>query len=166
MTGRLATLAAVLCLAFATAGAGPAYAGFDEGMAYYQKGDYFRALSELKPEAEAGNPLAQVQVAGIYQYGLVGAANYAEALNWYRKAAAKANADAMLGLGVMYQLGQGVNKDKVESFKWLTLAADRMPQGPDRNRIVSALDAMKKQMSDEELNRASKLVTDWKPGEP
>jgi TPR repeat protein len=163
---HLPKLALALACAGALAAASPAHAGFDEGMAFYNKGDYFRALSELKPEAEAGNPLAQVQVAGIYQYGLVGAANYAEAIKWYKKAAAVGNADALLGLGVMYNLGQGVPQDKVESVKWLTLAADRLPQGPDRNRVLTALDTMKEQMSDEELARARKLVADWKPGQP
>ena len=166
MTRRTAALLPALCLAMTVAGASPVHAGFDEGMAYYQKGDYFRALSELKPEAEAGNALAQVQVAGIYHYGLVSAANYAEALKWYRKAADQGNADAMLGLGVMYNLGQGVEKDPIQSFKWLTLAANRLPQGPDRNRIMSALDTMKEQMSDADLARAQKLAKDWVPGEP
>jgi TPR repeat protein len=166
VTRRAAALIPALCLALVMSGARPAHAGFDEGMAYYQKGDYFRALSELKPEAEAGNALAQVQVAGIYHYGLVSAANYAEALKWYRKAAAQGNADAMLGLGVMYNLGQGVDKDKVQAFKWLMLAASRLPQGPDRNRIMSALDQMKNEMSDEELASAQKLAKDWMPGEP
>lgn len=166
MTRRAAALFSAFCLAITAASAWPAHAGFDEGMAYYQKGDYFRALSELKPEAEAGNVLAQVQVAGIYHYGLVSAANFAEALKWYGKAAAQGNADAMLGLGVMYSLGQGVEKDQVESFKWLTLAASRLPQGPDRNRVMSALDTMKEQMSDADVARAQTLARDWTPGEP
>ena len=163
---RARNIVAALCLAGAMAIAGTARAGYDEGMAYYQKGDYFRALSELKPEAEKGNALAQVQVAGIYQYGLVGAANYGEALKWYRKAAAKSNPDAMLGLGVMYQLGQGVPKDQVEAVKWLTLASARFPQGPDRSRILMAIDAMRQQMSNEQLDMAQHLIDAWKPGEP
>jgi hypothetical protein len=156
---------ALFCLAVTMTGAPPAHAGFDEGMAYYQKGEYFRALSELKPEAENGNALAQVQIAGIYQYGLIGAANYGEALKWYRMAAAKGNPDAFLGLGVMYELGQGVPKDRVESVKWLTLASERFPQGPDRNRIMSALETLKKQMSDDEIAQAQKMVGDWKAGQ-
>jgi TPR repeat protein len=153
---------AVFCFVAAMAGAAPAHAGFDEGMTYYKNGEYFRALSELRPEAENGNALAQVQVAGIYQYGLIGAANYGEALKWYRMAAAKGNADAYLGLGVMYELGQGVPKDKVESVKWLTLASERFAQGPDRNRIMSALETLKKQMSDDEIAQAQQMVGDWK----
>jgi hypothetical protein len=163
---RARGIVAALCVAGAMAVGGAAQAGYDEGMAYYQKGDYFRALSELKPEAENGNALAQVQVAGIYQYGMVGAANYGEALKWYRKAAAKANPDAMLGLGVMYELGQGVPKDRVESVKWLSLAAKYFPQGPDRNKILTAIETMKKEMSDDQLDMAQHLIDTWKPGEP
>jgi TPR repeat protein len=163
---RLNAIVAALCLAGAMMSTGAAHAGYDEGMAYYQKGDYFRALSELKPEAEKGNALAQVQVAGIYQYGLVGATNYGEALKWYRKAAAKDNPDAMLGLGLMYELGQGVPKDRVESVKWLTLASTRFPQGPDRNRLMTAIDTMRQQMSNEQLDMAQRLIDAWRPGEP
>ena len=157
---------AALSFLVAAANLEPAHAGYDEGMAYYQKGEYFHALSELKPEAEKGNAMAQVQVAGIYQYGLVGAANFTEALKWYRMAAAQGNADAFLGLGVMYELGQGVTKDKVESVKWLTLASTRFPEGPDRNRVLQALDALKQQMSNDQLNQAQRLVEAWKPGQP
>jgi TPR repeat protein len=160
-------LAAILASAGlgAAPGAAPAQAGFDEGMAYYQKGDYFRALSELKPEAEAGNALAQVQVAGIYHYGLIGHVDFAKALRWYRLAADQDNPDGMLGLGVMYSFGQGVKKDPVEAYKWLRLAADRLPQSPDRNRIVGALDALAEGMNTDEVARAKALAKDWKPGD-
>jgi TPR repeat protein len=143
---------------------GTAAADFDEGVAYYDKGDFFRALSELKPEAEAGNAIAQVYVAGIYQYGLVSAINYAEAFKWYERAARQDNVDGQIGLGVLYSLGQGVEENPVEAYKWLRIAADRLPQGSDRSRIIGALDAIAESMTQDEVAEAKQLAKAWQPG--
>ncbi len=147
-------------------GAAPAAAGLDEGIAYYNKGDYFRALSELKPEAEDGNAIAQVYVAGIYQYGLVSHINYAEAYKWYDLAARQDNVDGQIGLGVLYSLGQGVEKNLVEAYKWLRVAADRLPQSSDRSRIIGALDAIAESMTKDEVAEALQRAKDWEPGGP
>lgn len=160
---RAAALFATLGLALLLAG-GTARAGLDEGLDYYNKGDYFRALSELKPEAESGNAIAQIHVAGIYQYGLISAANFGEALKWYSRAAEQDNVDGQIGLGVMYSLGQGVEKDPVEAYKWLRLAAGRLPAGSDRARVIGALDVLAESMTDEELAEAIRLAKEWKPG--
>jgi len=155
----LATLGLTLLLA-----SGAARAGLDEGLDYYNEGDYFRALSELKPEAESGNAIAQIYIAGIYQYGLISAANFGEALKWYGRAAEQDNVDGQIGLGVMYSLGQGVEKDSVEAYKWLRLAASRLPPGSDRSRVIGALDTLAESMSDEELKEAIRRAKEWKPG--
>jgi uncharacterized protein len=144
----------------------PALAGLDEGIAYYNKGDFFRALSELKPEAEQGNAIAQVYVAGIYQYGLVSHINYAEAYKWYDLAAKQDNVDGQIGLGVLYSLGQGVEKNFVEAYKWLRIAANRLPQGSDRSRIIGALDAIAESMTKDDVAKAIQLAKDWQPGAP
>jgi len=156
---RIAMGALVLLLA-----AAPAAADFDAGVAYYNEGDFFRALSELKPEAEAGNAIAQVYVAGIYQYGLVSAINYAEAFRWYKLAADQDNVDGQIGLGVLYSLGQGVDKNPVEAYKWLRIAADRLPQGSDRSRIIGALDAIAESMTKDQVAEAQQLAKAWQPG--
>ena len=153
----------VVAFAVLMLGAAPAAADFDEGVAYYNDGDYFRALSELKPEAEAGNAIAQVYVAGIYQYGLVSSINYAEAYKWYELAARQDNVDGQIGLGVLYSLGQGVEKNLVEAYKWLRIAADRLPQGSDRSRVIGALDAISESMSKDDVEQANKLAKAWRP---
>ena len=154
---------ALLALLFA---ATPATAGLDEGIAYYNQGDFFRALSELKPEAEDGNAIAQVYVAGIYQYGLVSAINFAEAHKWYDRAARQDNVDGQIGLGVLYSLGQGVEKSFPEAYMWLRIAADRLPQGSDRSRIIGALDAIAESMTKDEVAAANQRAKDWQPGPP
>lgn len=160
------TLRYPIVLAALLVAATPAAAGLDEGIAYYNQGDFFRALSELKPEAEDGNAIAQVYVAGIYQYGLVSAINYAEAYKWYDRAARQDNVDGQIGLGVLYSLGQGVEKNFVEAYKWLRIAANRLPQGSDRSRIIGALDAIAESMTKDQVAEAIQHAKDWQPDPP
>ena len=58
------TLALLLAL-----GAPLAHAGFDEGHAAYQRGDYATALKELNPLAHAGDAAAQTAMGVLYRTG-------------------------------------------------------------------------------------------------
>ncbi len=49
--------------------AAPAWAGFDDGMAAYDRGDYETALREFRPLAEQGNALAQHNLGVMYDNG-------------------------------------------------------------------------------------------------
>ena len=51
------------------------------------------------------------------------AQDYAEAIRWYRLAAAQGDADAQFNLGLMFEKGQDVAKDKAEAIRWYRLAA-------------------------------------------
>jgi uncharacterized protein len=51
--------------------------------------------------------------------------NYAEALKWFRLAAAQGSAGAQFFLGNMYLSGQGVPESYAEAVKWYRLAADQ-----------------------------------------
>ena len=51
--------------------------------------------------------------------------NYAEAVKWYRKAAAQGYAKAQSNLGLMYANGQGVTRNDAEAVKWYHKAANQ-----------------------------------------
>ncbi len=51
------------------------------------------------------------------------AQDYAKAREWYEKAAAKDNADAMFSLGVLYEYGRGVAQDYAKAREWYEEAA-------------------------------------------
>jgi len=53
---------------------------------------------------------------------------YAEALPYFERAAAAGNIDAMNDLGVMYEKGQGVNRDDERAVSWYRKAADTESQ--------------------------------------
>ena len=64
---------------------------------------------------------ANIQVSWeAYQRG-----DYATALKEWRPLAEQGNAAAQVGLGVMYDNGQGVTQDFVEAAKWYRLAAEQ-----------------------------------------
>ena len=66
---------------------GPVRAGFDEGMAAYEQGDYETALKEFRPLAEQGDADAQFKLGTMYNRGEGVPQDHAEALKWYRRAA-------------------------------------------------------------------------------
>ncbi len=89
---KLAGLAliATLCSGFTLGLTAPAWAGWDEATAAYQRGDYVTAIRELRPLAEQGVAEAQFNLGNMYDKGRGVPQDYAEAVQWYRKAAEQA----------------------------------------------------------------------------
>ncbi len=115
----IATLCAGLTLGLTV----PAWAGFDEGLAAYQRGDYATALRDWRPLAEQGNANAQFFLGLMYGNGLGVPRDYAKALQWWRKAAEQGVAGAQYNLGIMYDTGRGVPQDYAEAARWYRKAA-------------------------------------------
>ncbi len=105
--------------------AAPAWAGFDEGVAAYERGDYETALREFRPLAEQGQARAQVNLGLMYEKGQGVPQDDAEAVKWYRLAAEQGAADAQFILGFMYGTGRGVARDDVAAGRWYRKAAEQ-----------------------------------------
>ncbi len=127
---KLAGLAliAALCAGFTLGLTAPAWAGFDEGVAAFNRGDYATALREFRPLAEQGNARAQYNLGVMYENGRGVPQDYAKALQWYRKAAEQGVALAQNNLGVMYRKGRGVLGDPEAGRP--ARGADRGPPEP------------------------------------
>ena len=69
-------------------------AGFFEGRAAKERGDYQTALSELRPIAESGNAWAQVSLGEMYEDGQGVSQDYQQAKTWYQKAAEQGDPSA------------------------------------------------------------------------
>lgn len=104
---------------------GISLAGFDEGLAAYNKKDYATALRELRPLATQGNASAQRNLGMMYAHGQGVPQDDKEAMKWYRLAAAQGHAPAQMNLGFMYDYGQVVPQDHKEAVKWYRLAAEQ-----------------------------------------
>lgn len=102
-----------------------AWAGFEEGLAAYKKGNYAEALREIMPLAKKGNALAQYNLGFMYDQGKGVPQDYQEAVMWYRKAAEQGQAGAQFSLGLMYDQGQGVPQDYQEAVIWYRKAAEQ-----------------------------------------
>jgi TPR repeat protein len=138
-----------------------ARADTDEGIADMKQGYYVKAIAQLKPAAEAGDPRAQANLASIYQYGLGVAANFDKAFQWYRAAALQDDADGQIGLAILYAQGRGVSADLAIAHMWLTLALDHLPQGRDRERVTLDRDAIGDRLSAAQLQESASLVQAW-----
>ena len=98
-------------------------AGFDEGVAAADKGDYQTAFKEWKPLAEQGDASAQYNLGIMYAFGKGVPQNYTQAMDWYKKAAAQGDADAQYNLAQMYRMGQGVPPNNAKTLYWYQKAA-------------------------------------------
>ncbi len=79
----------------------------------------------LRQRAEAGDPKAQFDLAGLYINGGDGVnVDSAVAADWFRKAADKGHVGAQAMLGALYANGQGVAYDRAEAARWLRKAAE------------------------------------------
>ena len=75
-------------------------------------------------KAITGDAKAQAHL-GAYYYGNGVTQDYAEAVKWWRKAAAQGYANAQHNLGYCYESGNGVTKDFAEAVKWYRKAAEQ-----------------------------------------
>jgi TPR repeat protein len=100
-----------------------AHADFAAGMQAYKSKDYATALSELKPQAEAGNNIAQNIVGVMYMNALGVPNDDAEAMKWFRLAANNGYNVAQTNVGFLYEKGRGVAQDLAQARIWYEKAA-------------------------------------------
>ncbi len=90
------------------------YINFSSATIHRNKAKYW-----LRCSAERGLSRAQISYGALlYQDG-----EFAEAIEWYKRAAEDGNSEAQYRVGIAYADGQGVTADANEARKWLKLAA-------------------------------------------
>ncbi len=138
--------------------AAPAWAGIDEGVAAYKRGDYKLAIQELTLLAEQGHGDAQYLLGQMYHGGLGVPLDYAEAALWYRRAAEQGNPGCQFLLGFLYSTGRGVPKDFIQAHFWFSVSAAR---GSDASR--KSRERVAKKMTPAQIAEAQRLAREWKP---
>ncbi len=88
---KLAGLALIAALygGFTLGLTAPAWAGWDEGVAAYERGDYATALREWRPLAEQGDADAQHNLGVLYRNGQGVPQDYVQAHMWLNLAASR-----------------------------------------------------------------------------
>ena len=127
---RMKRLLTILCIpAVLLLGAAEASgADLQKGVEAYEAGDYAAALREFRPLAEdgflsQGDAEAQFFLGQMYRQGRGVTQDYAQAVEWYRKAAEQGYAKAQYNLGFMYSKGRGVAQDDAQALAWTRKAA-------------------------------------------
>lgn len=80
-----------------------------------------QSISELEKAAEAGNPIAESQLADRFRSGDGVSKDLQKAFCWDHRAAEHGFSNAWLSVGISYGMGTGVAKDNIESYKWFHL---------------------------------------------
>jgi len=155
-TMRKLLIALGVCAAAAVGTSSVVVAGFDEGFAAYEGGDYAAALKEFRSLAEQGDAKAQFYLGAMYEGGRSVTQDYKEAVKWYRKAAEKGLAEAQNNLGEMYRKGEGVTQDYVQAHMWFNIGAANEDKKARKNR-----DKAEKRMTASDISRAQKLAKEW-----
>ena len=86
------------------------------------EGQLKRAYNIWLEPAKGGNAQAQYYLGEILERGVNGRPDYAEAANWYRRAADQGDHRAAIALGRFYDQGLGVPADKQEAARWVQRA--------------------------------------------
>ena len=80
-------------------------------------------FAALQKSADLEYTHAQLELGNCYMSGFNGMTkNPRKAVNFYRLAAERGNAFAMVSLGTCYFAGEGVSKDEAKAMQWLTAA--------------------------------------------
>ena len=85
--------------------------------------DYDEARRYLTRAANAGNAVAQGNLAYMYANGIGVTKDYNKAVEWYKKSAMQGYAPAQNALGIAYELGKGVEQDYNKAIEWYQKAA-------------------------------------------
>ena len=122
------------------------------------KSDPAEALANKLKAADQGYSFAQSDVGHIYfEQG-----NFAEAVKWWKLAAEQGYPQALGDLSVAYHLGKIVPEDKTLAYSYFVLATSN--SGSEMNPDYKAsYDEMASTMTPEELRRAEKAISEWKP---
>jgi uncharacterized protein len=123
--------------------------------------DAQQAVYWYRLAAEQGIAPAQYQLGLRYANGDGVTRDYVEAAKWYRRAAEQGVAFAQFNLGVRYVNGQGVARDPVQAYRWFSIAAQSL-LGREADTARQARDAVKAQLTPEQLARAEELARTWR----
>ncbi len=147
-----ALLTGVLAVTLATS----AWAGFDEGWAAYESGDYATALEELLPLAEQGDAGALFILGLMYSKGEGVPHDYVEAMRWYRLAAEQSYSAAQFNLADMYKYGKGATQDYVQAYMWWSVAGANGFEEANLHR-----DIVSEWMAPADISKAQRLAREW-----
>jgi len=116
--------------------------------------DYKQAFELIQPYAEAGDVVAQYNLAMMYAEGDGTDVNDKKAVDWYIKAARSGHIKAQNNLGLRYHNGKGVAVDEYKSLYWF-IEASKKGHLPSVFNIASTHSKLVKKMLKDEADKQS-----------
>jgi hypothetical protein len=101
----------------------PAWASYEQAQQKFMAQDHAAAAKILLGAAQAGNPLAALRLAIMYDQGDGVALNKREAFRWYLSAAQSREPAAQNETGSFYEDGAVIRQDWLEAAKWYQQSA-------------------------------------------
>ena len=121
VSGHMVFFLSLVCVFSSSAlFAGPE-ADTKKGMEAFLEGDTVGAMRLYRKAAEQGYAPAQEKLAYILDQSEFNE----EAIEWFRKAADQNNAEGQYGLGMMYLIGDGIEKDPAKALQLIEAAAQQ-----------------------------------------
>lgn len=123
------------------------------------------AFPWYKKAAEQDYSAAQFTLGEIYDFGVLAPRDRAESLRLWRMAAERGYGPAMSRMGMLYAT-EDLPMDKVQAFKWLTLALlqpDSNFGALDRPAVTMLRNATGQGMTPEQIAEAQQEAKDWRP---
>lgn len=107
--------------------------------------------------------LAAPVLAGDFEDGLEAfdKGSYVQAHMSWIPAAVHGNAMAQFNLGIMCVEGRGMAPNPTQGLAWISLAADNMPDGENRDKAIKLRDKLSTTLTAEEVKQANDLKLQW-----
>ena len=128
---------------------------------YGSSGNFTKSVEWHKQQAEEGDPVAQFDLALMYDLGRGVTRDYAEAMKWYRKAADQGYAPAMTNIAILYYNQEGVKRDLVEAYAWFVRA--KLAHDP---RADDLLQMTMDKLKGDQVRQGEALAANWHPSKP
>lgn len=149
----------------AKATAGDAAAQVQAGNDCAAQHDLAQAAAWYRKAADQKNVAGEIHLAALYRDGGNGfQRDITQAAAWYRKAADQGDPIAQGTLGILYTLGQGVERSDVEAYFWLDLAAS--VKSEDQARYAANRQVVGTRITADELADVQDREAKWRAAHP
>lgn len=133
-----------------------------------------KSLHWLQKAIDQGHPAAQASMADLYHNGknLLVQLDWAKAAEWMTISAEQGRATAQRALGLWYKLGNGVEQDPIESYKWNQLALNRYENSVSAGVLAQIVENSQGylidhfKLTEEQIRQAEQRAAQWEKDHP
>jgi uncharacterized protein len=123
--------------------------------------DYKEAVKWYRLAAEQGHAVAQFDLGSLYMEGIAHH-DSKEAVKWLQLAAEQGHAGAQGTLGALYSIGNGVSRDIVLGYMWLSLASENSDSEKQKIKSIELRDSLGKLMTSKQIAEAQELARKYR----